>query len=61
MLEKLENRCAEAYQVVGSLARTAQFYHDPAVVKALDLLSQSLRKGDILRFSTKKDEERSGQ
>jgi hypothetical protein len=54
-LEKLEARCAEAYQVVGSLATDAGLFHDPAVIRALDLLSQPLRKGDILPFLTAKD------
>ena len=55
MLEKLEARCAEAYQVVGSLATDAGAFHDPAVTKALDLLSEPHLDGDILPFHTAKD------
>jgi hypothetical protein len=55
MLETLEARCAEAYQVVGSLATDAGLFHDPAVTRALDLLSQPHRDGDILPFHTAKD------
>jgi hypothetical protein len=58
MLEKLEARCAEAYQVVGSLATDAGLFHDPAVIRALDLLSDPQRDGDILPFHTAKDLER---
>jgi hypothetical protein len=36
MLERLSQRCAEAYQVVGSLAGLAELMGDPAVQKALD-------------------------
>ncbi len=36
MLERLSQRCAEAYQVVGSLAGLAEVMDDPAVQKALD-------------------------
>ena len=40
MLERLSQRCAEAYQVVGSLAGLAELeLDDPAVQKALDLFS----------------------
>ena len=49
ILDKLSYRCAEAYQVVGSLADAAG-YHDRAVVKAMDLLFQPLRRGDMLPF-----------
>ena len=54
-LERLQARCGEAYQVVGSLATDAGLFHDPAVKRALDLLSQPMRKGDILPFRTVKD------
>ena len=54
-LEKLQTRCGEAYQVVGSLATDAGLFHDPAVKRALDLLSRPFRKGDILPFHTAKD------
>ena len=41
MLERLSQRCAEAYQVVGSLAGLAEVeLDDPAVQKALDLFSR---------------------
>jgi len=55
MLQKLEARCAEAYQVVGSLATDAGLFHDPAVIRALDLLSDPQRDGEILPFHTAKD------
>lgn len=55
MLEKLETRCAEAYQVVGSLATDAGLFGDPAVTKALDLLSAPHRDGEILPFHTAKN------
>jgi hypothetical protein len=55
MLQKLEARCAEAYRVVGSLATDAGLFHDPAVIRALDLLIQPLRKGDIFPVYTAKD------
>ncbi len=54
-LETLRSRCAEAYQVVGSLASDAGLFGDPAVIRALDLLSRPFRKGDILPFHTAKD------
>jgi len=54
-LETLRSRCGEAYQVVGSLATDAGLFHDPAVKRALDLLSRPFRKGDILPFHTAKD------
>ncbi len=54
-LETLRNRCAEAYQVVGSLASDAGLFDDPAVMRALDLLSRPFRKGDILPFHPAKD------
>jgi hypothetical protein len=41
VLERLSQRCAEAYQVVGSLAGLAELeLDDPAVHKALDLFSR---------------------
>jgi hypothetical protein len=58
MLERLSQRCGEAYQVVGSLAGFAEMMDDPAVQKALDLLSFPLRPGEILPFITQKDRER---
>jgi hypothetical protein len=48
MLERLSQRCAEAYQVVGSLAGLAEVMDDAAVQKALDLFSVPLRPGDVL-------------
>jgi hypothetical protein len=50
MLERLSQRCGEAYQVVGALADTGEKLGDPAVQRALDLLSYPLRPGDILPF-----------
>ena len=50
VLDKLSYRCAEAYQVVGSLADAAGCHEDRAVVKAMDLLFQPLRRGDMLPF-----------
>lgn len=58
VLEKLSYRCAEAYQVVGSLAADAGCKEDPAVVKAMDLLFQPLRQGEMLPFATPKDRAR---
>jgi len=58
MLEKLSYRCAEAYQVVGSLAADAGLGDERAVIKALDLLCDPLLRGNILPFSTRKDRER---
>jgi hypothetical protein len=55
MLERLSQRCAEAYQVVGSLAGSTEVMDDPAVQKALDLFSRPLRPGDVLPFVTQKD------
>jgi len=55
MLERLSQRCAEAYQVVGSLAGLAEVMDDPAAQKALDLFSRPLRPGDVLPFVTPKD------
>jgi hypothetical protein len=55
MLQKLEYRCGEAHQVVGSLATDAGLFGDPAVIRALDLLSDPQRDGDILPFHTAKD------
>ncbi len=59
MLERLSQRCAEAYQVVGSLAGLAELeLDDPAVQKALDLFSRPTRPGDVLPFITRKDRQR---
>jgi hypothetical protein len=58
MLERLSQRCAEAYQVVGSLAGLAEAMDDPAVQKALDLFSRPLRPGDVLPFVTQRDRQR---
>ena len=41
MLERLSQRYAEVYQVVGSLAGLADVFGDPAVLKALDLFSKA--------------------
>jgi hypothetical protein len=58
MLERLSQRCAEAYQVIGSLAGLAEVMDDPAVQKALDLFSFPLRPGDVLPFITQRDRQR---
>lgn len=58
MLERLSQRCAEAYQVVGSLAGLAEVMDDPAVQKALDLFSSPTRPGDVLPFITQKERQR---
>ena len=59
MLERLSKRCAEAYQVVGSLAGLAELeLDDPAVQKALDLFSGPTRPGDVLPFITQRDRQR---
>ena len=58
MLERLSQRCAEAYQVVGSLAGLAEVMDDPAVQKALDLFSVPMRPGDVLPFITQRDRQR---
>jgi hypothetical protein len=58
LLERLSQRCAEAYQVVGSLAGLAEVMDDPAVQKALDLFSVPTRPGDVLPFVTQKDRQR---
>ena len=58
MLERLSQRCAEAYQVVGSLAGLAEVMDDAAVQKALDLFSVPTRPGDVLPFVTQKDRQR---
>ena len=58
MLERLSQRCGEAYQVVGALAGLAEVMDDPAVQKALDLLSFPLRPGEIAPFVTQKDRQR---
>src|ERR1700688_1829391 len=56
MLERLSQRCAEAYQVVGSHADLAEVgLDDPAVQKALDLFSFPLRPGEVLPFITQRD------
>jgi hypothetical protein len=55
VLDRLSQRCAEAYQVVGSLAGLAEVMDDPAVQKALDLFSDPMRPGDVLPFVTQKD------
>src|SRR5580692_8207964 len=55
MLERLSQRSAEAYQVVGSLAGLAEMMDDPAVQKALDMFSFPLRPGDVLPFITQRD------
>jgi hypothetical protein len=57
MLERLSQRCGEAYQA-GSLAGFAGMMDDPAVQKALDLLSFPPRPGAILPFIMQKDRER---
>jgi hypothetical protein len=53
MLEVLSDRCGAAYQVVGQLADHARMFHDPAVLRALDLLAFPLRQGEILPFDSK--------
>ena len=58
MLERLSQRCAEAYQVVGSLAGLAEVMDDPAVQKALDLFSRPMRPGDVLPFITQRERQR---
>jgi len=58
MLERLSQRCAEAYQLVGSLAGLAEVMDDPSVQKALDLFSRPLRPGDVLPFITQRDRQR---
>jgi len=59
LLERLSQRCAEAYQVVGSLAGLAEIpLDDPAVQKALDLFSRPMRPGDVLPFITQRDRQR---
>jgi hypothetical protein len=58
VLEKLGGRCAEAYQVIGSLATDAGLFRDPAVTRALDLLSAPLQDGDMLPFHTTRDLQR---
>ncbi len=59
MLERLSQRCAEAYQVVGSLAGLAELeLDDPAVQKALDLFSRPTRPGDVLPFITQRERQR---
>jgi len=56
ILDKLSYRCAEAYQVVGDLANSAGVFGHRSVMKALDLLSDPLRRGDILPFKTPNDQ-----
>ena len=58
MLERLSQRCAEAYQVVGSLAGLAEVMDDPAVVKVMDLLAFPLRRGSFSPFNPKKIQEK---
>jgi hypothetical protein len=58
MLERLSQRCAEAYQVVGSLAGLAEVMDDPAVQKALNLFSSPMRSGDVLPFVTQRERQR---
>ena len=58
MLERLSQRCAEAYQVVGSLAGLAEVMDGPAVQKALDLFSRPTRPGDVLPFITQRERQR---
>lgn len=58
MLERLSQRCGEAYQVVGSLAGLAEVMDDPAVQKALDLFSFPMRRGDVFPFITQRDRQR---
>jgi hypothetical protein len=58
LLERLSQRCAEAYQVVGSLAGLAEVMDDPAVQKALDLFSVPMRPGDVLPFVTQRERQR---
>jgi hypothetical protein len=53
MLETYANRCGEAYQVVGQVADFAGVHENPAVVKAMDLLADPLRRGEILPFGDK--------
>lgn len=61
MLERLSSRCAEAYQVVGSLAADSGVFNDLAVEKALDLLSDPMRRGTMLPFVTAKDRAKNGR
>lgn len=61
MLERLSSRCAEAYQVVGSLAAAAGTFRDPAVRKALTLLSDPMRRGTMLPFVTANKRTRFGR
>lgn len=50
-IAELKTVCAEAYQVVGTLADDAGRFSDPAVVKALDNLSaMRLQHDDVLPF-----------
>src|ERR1700730_12299282 len=59
MLERLSQRCAEAYQVVGSLAALAELeLDDPAVQKAPDLFSSPMRPGEVLPFITQRERQR---
>src|SRR5690242_9672501 len=46
MLEILSERCGGAYQVVGELASHAGRFHDPAVVKVMDVLARPLLRGE---------------
>jgi hypothetical protein len=61
MLEELSSRCAEAYQVVGSLATDSGEFSDPAVERALNILSDPMRRGTMLPFITAKDRARNGR
>ncbi len=58
ILERLSQRCAEAYQVVGCLAGLAELMDDPAVQKALDLFSRPTRPGEVLPFITQRERQR---
>lgn len=50
-VEQLEQVCAEAYQVVGSMASDLGVFEEPCITKALDnLSSMSLLHEDVLPF-----------
>ncbi|ENQ1546043.1 hypothetical protein ACEOHC_003854 [Salmonella enterica] len=56
-IDELETLCAEAYQVVGSLACMADVFETEGVEKILDNLSEArLVHDDVLPFSVKKVE-----
>jgi hypothetical protein len=57
IMDKLGYRCAEAYQIVGSLGAYAGLGENRAVIKAMDLLCDPLRPGKLLPFYTPKDRE----